>query len=314
MASKIKVYGKAQNRTALGIAHAYVVMYPHATLEDLRKAFPNSICPDKGVPENFLPLEEAEKYNEKMSLYFAKPDEVIELQDGSKVALAQVWSKPSFERMVEQGKLYDIEVAEFEKAMKGEKGGYRLEYLNGYVPPVPVIVEKKKSKAWLWLLLLLLVAAGVIAYLLTRKPVVDEKVVEVEKIVEVEKEVVVRDTVTVYAELVEEIEKNFNAAQFEQGKAELNDDAKIALHDLAKVMKQNPELRLRIEGHTSSEGNADVNQKLSEARAQAAVDFLVNKEGIDASRLEAEGKGSSELKDPENPTSDVNRRTEFEIL
>mgnify|MGYP000786104345 CR=1 FL=1 len=60
MASKIKVYGKAQNRTALGIAHAYLVMYPHATLEDLRKAFPNSICPDKGAPENFLPLAEAE--------------------------------------------------------------------------------------------------------------------------------------------------------------------------------------------------------------------------------------------------------------
>ncbi|MDE7461232.1 MAG: OmpA family protein [Paramuribaculum sp.] len=318
MANKIKVYGKAQNRTSLGIAHAYVVMYPHATLEDLRKAFPNSICPDKGVPENFLPVEEAEKYNANMSLYFTKPDEVIELQDGSKVALSQVWSKPSFDRMVEQGKLYDIEVAEFEKAMKGEKGGYRLEYINGYVPPVPVVVEKKKSKAWLWILLLLLIAAGVIAYLLTRQP----KVVEVEKIVEVEKEVVVRDTVvnevivrdTVFVQQVEEIEKNFNAAQFAKGKADLTDDSKIALHDLAKVMKQNPELRLRIEGHTSAEGDAAVNQKLSEARAQAAVDFLVNKEGIDASRLEAVGKGSSELKDPENPTSDVNRRTEFEIL
>ncbi len=318
MASKIKVYGKAQNRTALGIAHAYVVMYPHATLEDLRKAFPNSICPDKGVAENFLPADEAEKFNEKMSLYFAKPDEVIELQDGSKVALAQVWSKPSFDRMVEQGKLYDIEVAEFEKAMKGEKGGYRLEYLNGYVPPMPVVVEQKKSKAWIWILLLLLLLGAAIAYFLTRQP----KVVEVEKIVEVEKEVVVRDTVvnevivrdTVFVQQVEEIEKNFNAAQFAQGKADLTDDSKIALHDLAKVMKQNPELRLRIEGHTSAEGNADVNQKLSEARAQAAVDFLVNKEGIDASRLEAVGKGSSELKDPANPNSDVNRRTEFEIL
>ena len=318
MANKIKVYGKAQNRTSLGIAHAYVVMYPPATLEDLRKAVPNSICPDKGVPENFLPVEEAEKYNANMSLYFTKPDEVIELQDGSKVALSQVWSKPSFDRMVEQGKLYDIEVAEFEKAMKGEKGGYRLEYINGYVPPVPVVVEKKKSKAWLWILLLLLIAAGVIAYLLTRQP----KVVEVEKIVEVEKEVVVRDTVvnavivraTVFVQQVEEIEKNFNAAQFAKGKADLTDDSKIALHDLAKVMKQNPELRLRIEGHTSAEGDAAVNQKLSEARAQAAVDFLVNKEGIDASRLEAVGKGSSELKDPENPTSDVNSRTEFEIL
>lgn len=307
MASKIKVYGKAQNRTALGIAHAYVVMYPHATLDDLRKAFPNSICPDKGVAENFLPLEEAEKFNDKMSLYFAKPDEVIELQDGSKVALSQVWSKPSFERMVEQGKLYDIEVAEFEKTMKGEKGGYRLEYLNGYVPPVPVPVPVKKGFPWWAWLLLALVVIGIIVALCMP---CGEKVVEKEVIVE--KEVVVRDTV--YVQLVEDIEREFNAAQFEQGKADLNDDAKLALHDLAKVLKQNPNLRLSIQGHTSVEGDAAVNQNLSEARAQAAVDFLINKEGIDASRLEAVGKGSSELKDPENPTSDANRRTEFEIL
>ncbi|MBD5364255.1 MAG: OmpA family protein [Bacteroides sp.] len=299
MANKIKVYGKAQNRTCLGIAHAYVVMYPHASLEDLRKAFPNSICPDKGVAENFLPVEEALKFNDKMSLYFAKPDEVIELQDGSKVALCQVWSKPSFERMVEQGSLYDIEVAEFEKTMKGEKGGYRLEYLNGYVPPVP---EKKKSKAWLWVVLLLLIAAGVIAYLMTTKPTE----------VVIEKEVVVRDTV--YVQQVEDIEKNFNAAQFEQGKADLTDDAKFALHDLAKVMKQNPELKLSIVGHTSAEGDSATNRKLSEARANAAVTFLIEQEGIDASRLKAEGKGSSELKDSDNPTSDVNRRTEFEII
>ena len=157
MPSKVRVYGKAQNRTALGIVHAYVVMYPHTTLEDLRKAFPNSICPDRGVPENFLPVEEAEKYNEKMSLYFAKPDEVIELQDGSKIALSQVWSKSSFELIVQQGKLYDVEVAEFEKTMKGEKGGYRLEYLNGYVPPVPA-APKKKLPIWLWILLGLIVA------------------------------------------------------------------------------------------------------------------------------------------------------------
>lgn len=305
MANKIKVYGKAQNRTSLGIAHAYVVMYPQATLEDLRKAFPNSICPDKGVPENFLPVEEAEKYNEKMSLYFAKPDEVIELQDGTKVALCQVWSKPSFDRMVEQGSLYDIEVAEFEKAMKGEKGGYRLEYLNGYVPPVAV-VAKKGLPWWLWLLLALLVAGVVVALCLPR----GEKVVEVEKIVE--REVIVRDTV--YVQQIADIESNFNAAQFAQGSADLTDDAKLALHDLARVMKQNPELRLRIEGHTSAEGDAAANQTLSEARAQAAVDFLVNKEGIDASRLEAKGLGSSQLKDAEHPDSEVNRRTEFEIL
>ena len=301
MASKIKVYGKAQNRTALGIAHAYLVMYPHATLEDLRKAFPNSICPDKGAPENFLPLAEAEALNArntKVSLYFAKPDEVLTLADGTKVALAQIWSKPSFDRIMEQGALYDIEVAEFEKTVGKEKGGYRLEYLNGYVPPVP---EKKKSLAWLWILLAVIVL-GLLAFFLLGGKKESEPII-VEKIVEI------RDTV--YVQQVEDIEANFNAAQFEKGKADLNDDAKLALHDLAKVLKQNPDLKLIIKGHTSSEGSEEVNKKLSADRAQAAVDFLVNKEGIDASRLQAEGKGSSEPIDESNP--EANRRTEFEI-
>lgn len=307
MASKIKVYGRAQNRTALGIVHAYVVMYPHATLEDLRKAFPNSVCPDKGVAENFLPLDEALGFNTKMSLYFAKDDEVLNLADGTKVALAQVWSKPSFERIVEQGKLYDIVVAEFEKTVGREKGGYRLEYLNGYVPPVPE-ETKKKGLPWLWIILGVIAVAAIAWLCIPKGEKVVEKVVEVEKIVE--KEVIVRDTV--YVQQVEEIEANFNAAQFEQGKADLNDDAKLALHDLAKVMKQNPEMRLRIEGHTSAEGDETLNRKLSEDRAKAAVDFLVNKEGIDASRLEASGKGSSEPIDPSN--LEANRRTEFKIL
>lgn len=158
MASKIRVYGKAQNRTALGIVNAYLLMNPKATLEDLREAFPNSLNPDKGVAENFIPAEDADKFNTKMSLYFAKPDEVIKLQDSSKVALAQVWSKPSFERMVEQGKLFDIEVAEFDKTGKGEKGGYRLEMLNGYTPP------KAKSNIWVWLAVAIAIVAACIIY------------------------------------------------------------------------------------------------------------------------------------------------------
>ena len=306
MAGKVRVYGKAQNRTALGIAHSYVVMYPHATLEDLRKAFPDSLNPDCGVKSLFLPVSEAESFNDKISLYFTKPDEVITLSDGTKVAIAQVWSKPSFNRMVEQGKLYDIEVAEFEKtAHPGQRGGYRLEYLNGYIPPVPE--EKKKSglPMWVWIavVLLLLGLIGWLAFGGKSEP----EVIEVEKIVE--KEVIVRDTV--FIQQIEEIEKNFNAAKFEVNRADFNDDAKLALHDLAKVMRQNPNLRLSIEGHTSSEGSDQANRKLSEARAQAAVAFLVGKEGIDSARLSATGYGS------ERPISDnpeENRRTEFRVI
>lgn len=76
-------------------------------------------------------------------------------------------------------------------------------------------------------------------------------------------------------------------------------------------MQKHPELKLQLIGHTSSEGDPDFNQRLSEARAQAAVDFLVSR-GIGAERLEAIGKGSSEIIDHQNP--EANRRTEFIVI
>jgi outer membrane protein OmpA-like peptidoglycan-associated protein len=119
---------------------------------------------------------------------------------------------------------------------------------------------------------------------------------------------------TVYLQQLEEIEKNFNAAEFALGKAELSEDAKFVLHDLAKMMQKNPSIRLKLVGHTSAEGDAALNQRLSEARAKSAVDFLVSHGGIDASRLESVGKGSSELKNTANPMAPENRRTEFIVI
>ena len=298
MASKVRVYGKAQNRTALGIAHAYMVMYPQATLEDLRKAFPNELNPDKGVKENFVYAED-KGTTADWDGYFKAEEELLTMGDGKKVSVVKMWTKPSFERMVSHAKLYDIEIASFEAADKGgKKGGFRLEYLNGYVPPV---AKKKKSLWWVWLLLVLLL--GGVAAFFALKPTEKEVVVE-EKIVEVEK--------IVYVDRIEEIEKNFNAAKFEQGKAELSEDAKFVLHDLAKEMQKHPEIKLQIVGHTSAEGDPEVNQKLSEARAQAAVDFLVGHGGIAVERLEAIGKGSSEPLDESKP--EINRRTEFIVI
>ena len=298
--AKVRVYGKAQNRTALGIMHAYMVMYPQSKLEDIQKAFPDTLNPDSGVKKNFIYAEE-KGTTADWNGFFKKEEELLTMGDGRKVAVVSMWTKPSFERLVAWAKQYGIIVAEFEAVNKGgEKGGFRLEYLNGYIPPKP----KKGIPAWVWVLIALLLAAlAGVAFLSMNKGA---------KTVVIEKTVVVHDTL--YVQQIAQIEENFNAAKFKQGKSDLSVEAQFILHDLAKVLAQNPDLKLRVEGHTSAEGDATVNQKLSEARAQAAINFLIDHEGIDASRLEAVGFGSSKLKDTENPMSEVNRRTEFKII
>ena len=311
MASKVRVYGKAQNRTVLGIINAYLVMYPHATKEDLDKAFPSSellkrASGMKDFKSLFRTPEEWKKDVSNQGLWFSESDERLKLQDGKEYILLKLWPKEAFEDMVSHASMYGIEVAKFEQGEKGVKGGYRLEYLNGYVPPV---VATKKTPIWLWILIAL-AAIAILLWLLLGKS--EPQPQTIEKIVEVEKVVIVRDTV--YMKEIEDIEKNFNAAKFEQGKADLAEDAKFVLHDLAKVMNKNPEVKLKIQGHTSAEGDAAYNQKLSEARAKAAVDFLVEQKGVDINRLSYEGLGSSMPKIAENPMAPENRRTEFIVI
>jgi outer membrane protein OmpA-like peptidoglycan-associated protein len=308
MPSKVRVYGKAQNRTALGIVNAYLIMYPHATKEDLEKAFPLELQP-KGTWNSLFRTET--EYNEHVAnqgLWFGEKDERLKLQDGSEVIFLKLWPKDKFENIVNHAKQYDIEIAEFTEGVKGEKGGYRLEYLNGYVPPVPVV--STGMPMWLKALIGILVLAiiALLLWLFLRKP--ETQVVE--KVVEIEKVVVVRDTV--FVQQIAEIEKNFNAANFKQGAAELSEDAKFVLHDLAKILNAHENVTLKIQGHTSAEGDPAYNQKLSEERAKAAVDFLVEREGVDVNKLSYEGLGSSSLKNTEDPMAAENRRTEFIIV
>ena len=309
MASKVRVYGKSQKWTAIGIVDAYVKMYPQTTLEDLNKAFPRKAFTDYRPEDNLWDTLEKIKASDRQSdVDYAEACEqsklYVTLSSGERVTYYNfMWTKDNFPKIVSHAKLYDVEVVEFEKAEKGfgKKGYYRLEYLNGYVPPA---APKKGIPAWLWGVIgVLCVAVLALVLWLNFRP---KQAVEVEKIVTI--------VDTVYLHQIAEIEKNFNAVEFQQGKADLSEKAKFVLHDLAKVLDQNKQLKLRLEGHTSAEGDAAFNKKLSEARAQAAVDFLVEHEGIDSDRLSAVGYGSSKLKNTENPTSSENRRTEFIVI
>ena len=127
---KVKVYAKVQNRTALGIIHAYMKLNPNATLEDLRKVFPNSLNPDSGVKENFI-YENENSENSNWSGYFRADDELIALSNGKRVSVVSMWTKPSLERIIAQAKSLEIAVEQVDTKVDG---GFRLEYLNGFTP------------------------------------------------------------------------------------------------------------------------------------------------------------------------------------
>ena len=129
---KINVIGKAQNATALGIMHAYLEIFPKSTLADLRRAFPGSIAPDRGVQEIFLPIKNAIKYNSQsdMSLYFTKENRpTLKLADGSEIAVCQIWTSASLANLVEVAKKYGIK-AEVNKEVEIGKFGYNIIKMN----------------------------------------------------------------------------------------------------------------------------------------------------------------------------------------
>ena len=97
--------------------------------------------------------------------------------------------------------------------------------------------------------------------------------------------------------------------QFDFDSARVSTESQHVLVNLAQALDAPALLnsRFAIEGHTDAKGAAGYNLKLSEARAAAVVAFLKGN-GVDASRLEASGKGSSEPANSAKPLAAENRR------
>jgi outer membrane protein OmpA-like peptidoglycan-associated protein/tetratricopeptide (TPR) repeat protein len=102
---------------------------------------------------------------------------------------------------------------------------------------------------------------------------------------------------------------------FETGKADLLPTSQSEIAQLTLFLQSNPQVKIKVVGHTDNVGNDQDNIKLSEARAKAVIDALI-KMGISQSRLTYEGKGkSSPIAD--NATEEgrrLNRRTEFAVV
>ena len=81
---------------------------------------------------------------------------------------------------------------------------------------------------------------------------------------------------------------------FRQGKSVIDRAQEANVEMIAKYMKNNKDAKVKISGYASPEGNAELNQKLSEARAEAVKTMLVKKYKIAADRLETEGLGATD--------------------
>ena len=91
--------------------------------------------------------------------------------------------------------------------------------------------------------------------------------------------------------------------------AVLPDSAHAMIDVVAQVMKESPEIKVRVEGHTDAVGSADYNVSLSERRALSVGEYLV-KVGVDPSRLILIGKGMAEPL-TSNRYDPANRRVQF---
>jgi hypothetical protein len=82
--------------------------------------------------------------------------------------------------------------------------------------------------------------------------------------------------------------------QFNSGSARLSNIAKAKLDEVALRMRQDPELSALVIGYSDSQGPEATNQRMSEQRAQAVEDYLVQRQGIDADRISVQGRGSAD--------------------
>lgn len=101
---------------------------------------------------------------------------------------------------------------------------------------------------------------------------------------------------------------------FETNKYDLKDESRVELMKLHSFMQNNPAVSIEISGHTDNVGNDNDNQTLSEYRAQAIYNFLIEN-GIEANRLSYKGYGETQPIDT-NDTEEGranNRRSEFKI-
>ncbi len=112
-----------------------------------------------------------------------------------------------------------------------------------------------------------------------------------------------------------DISINLTNVFFNTGSAELRERSKYELENISKILKEYSDVSIEISGHTDNTGDANANLILSRERANAVINYLVNK-GIGSNRLRAVGYGQSQPADTNDTVEgrQANRRIEMKII
>jgi len=189
----IEVSGKAMNRTALGIVHAMVRLYPKATFAELKEMLPDSINPS--APRNFKSLfrphsevdygviqpgsirEECQRQGLDIGgSHFTEPDEVLRSADGIEILVSKSWESKDtltgehdLENLIEHVAQFGVRVVEFDRNVPGEKGGFTLRVIDPKaIEDITKEAVKQPFPKWLLIVILalvLLVLLNLYAYL-----------------------------------------------------------------------------------------------------------------------------------------------------
>jgi outer membrane protein OmpA-like peptidoglycan-associated protein len=349
----IEVTGKAMNRTALGIVDALIQLYPKATFEELKKMLPDTInvAAPKNYKSLFKPYTERlygviqpgsiriECQDQGFDInasHFIQPEETFKTTDGVEVLVSKSWESTDtstrendLQNLINHVSQYGVVVTKVEKKLAFNKGEYNLEIINPILFKRLTNPEEKKKFPWLILIIALLLLGILACFLLSKKTTPQVAAVPkvaiisptitpvVSKSIEIQPEV---DTITVIKNAIaagistENRSINFNDILFKYDSDSILTESNESLNEAFSFLNEIPQLKVKIVGHTSIEGKAKYNEKLSKKRAVAVLNYLIGK-GITEDRMVAEGKGSDEPI-AENDTEEnkqKNRRIQFII-
>jgi len=113
--------------------------------------------------------------------------------------------------------------------------------------------------------------------------------------------------------LMEEGKFSTTGILFDFQSAVIKPESYAVVKEIATVLKENASMKIKVVGHTSSDGDDSANMELSKKRSAAVKDMIVNQFGVEEARLVTEGKGETQPV-ADNKTKEgkmLNRRVEF---